>query len=106
MESSNYHILLPNTAPGLKLFFILKPNYMNKELIMKSDVLDILFENRNKTYGAYILRKFYGDRLKKALGIIMTVAIVFSALTFLIKKETILNARIFEIPETKLPTNR
>ena len=77
---------------------------MNKELIMKSDVLDILFENRNKTYGAYILRKFYGDRLKKALGIIMTIAIVFSALTFLIKKETILNARIFDIPDTKLPT--
>ena len=77
---------------------------MNKELIMKSDVLDIIFENRNKTYGAYILRKFYGDRLKKALGIMMTVAIVFSAFTFLSKKETGLIGRGYEIPDTKLPT--
>ncbi len=77
---------------------------MNKEFIMKSDVLDILFENRNKTYGAYDLRKFYGDRLKKALGIMMTVAIVFSAFTFLIKKETRLNADYYNIPDTKLPT--
>ena len=31
---------------------------MEKELIMNSDVLDILFENKNKDYGAYSLRKF------------------------------------------------
>ena len=77
---------------------------MNKDLIMKSDVLDILFENRNKNYGAYILRKFYADRLKKALGIIMVTAVVSSAFTFLIKKETGLIGRSYEIPDTELPT--
>ena len=56
---------------------------MNSELIMKSDVLDILFEKRNKAYGAYMLRKFYNNRLIKSLGIMMAGVIVFSAFTFL-----------------------
>jgi protein TonB len=77
---------------------------MNKDLIMKSDVLDILFENRNKAYGAYDLRKFYADRLKKGLGIMMIVASGFAVFTFLPKKSNIVTARIFEFPDTKLPT--
>ncbi|MFI5186581.1 MAG: energy transducer TonB, partial [Chitinophagales bacterium] len=40
----------------------------NKE-ILHADLLDILFENRNKAYGAYALRKTYNYRLKWALGI-------------------------------------
>jgi periplasmic protein TonB len=56
---------------------------MDSELIMKSDVLDILFEKRNKEYGAYMLRKFYNNRLIKSIGIMVTVVIVFSAFTFL-----------------------
>jgi protein TonB len=40
----------------------------NKE-ILQADLLDILFENRNKAYGAYALRKDYNHRLKWALGI-------------------------------------
>ena len=39
----------------------------NKE-ILNADVLDILFENRNKAYGAYALRKEYNHRLGWALG--------------------------------------
>jgi protein TonB len=62
---------------------------MNKELIMKSDVLDILFENRNKAYGAYDLRKFYSNRLIKATGIMIAVALVLSAFTFLPQKNKI-----------------
>ena len=71
---------------------------------MKSDVLDILFENRNKNYGAYDLRKFYANRLKKAFGIMMAIVITFSAFTFLPKRSHLVDARIFNIPETKLPT--
>ncbi len=56
---------------------------MNSEIIMKSDVLDILFEKRNKAYGAYTLRKFYNGRLLKSLGIMMLAVIAFSAFTFL-----------------------
>lgn len=37
--------------------------------ILKADMLDIIFDNRNKDYGAYILRKYYHERLYKALAI-------------------------------------
>jgi protein TonB len=40
---------------------------MKPEEIMKSDVLDILFENRHKAYGAYVLRKAYHRRLTRAM---------------------------------------
>jgi len=40
----------------------------NKE-ILQADLLDILFEHRNKAYGAYALRRNYNDRLQWALGI-------------------------------------
>lgn len=60
---------------------------MNSEVIMKSDVLDILFEKRNKAYGAYTLRKFYNGRLLKSVGIMMLAVIAFSAFTFLPKAE-------------------
>ncbi len=41
---------------------------MKPEVILKSDVLDIIFENRNKEYGAYALRKKYNHRLIQAMG--------------------------------------
>ncbi len=50
---------------------------MNTEMILKTDVLDILFENRNKLYGAYPLRKFYPERIKKSLVIMLGVVIAF-----------------------------
>ena len=40
---------------------------MDINKILSSDVLDIIFEDRNKAYGAYELRKTYNTRLKKAL---------------------------------------
>jgi protein TonB len=60
---------------------------MNKETILKSDVLDILFDNRNKAYGAYNLRKFYNNRLIKSLAIMLVGVVVLSAFTFLPNKE-------------------
>lgn len=41
---------------------------MKPELILQSDVLDIIFENKNKEYGAYALRKNYNKRVLQALG--------------------------------------
>lgn len=41
---------------------------MTSNEILKADVLDILFDNRNKSYGAYLLRKYYNNRLLIALG--------------------------------------
>jgi len=41
---------------------------METKDILKSDVLDIIFEGRNKTYGAYELRKNYEKRLRNEIG--------------------------------------
>lgn len=41
---------------------------MTSNDLLKADVLDILFENRNKQYGAYALRKQYHNRLALALA--------------------------------------
>src|SRR5215212_9180713 len=53
---------------------------MTSHEILKADALDILFENRNKDYGAYILRKYYNDRL----GLSLLLAIGFLSLLFLL----------------------
>lgn len=47
---------------------------MERNQILKSDLLDILFDGRNKTYGAYELRKTYNKRLTVAL--IGTIALI------------------------------
>ena len=59
---------------------------MNKNLILSADVLDIIFDGRNKAYGAYDLRKTYNNRIATALA--ATVAIsVFLLLTVFAKHE-------------------
>jgi periplasmic protein TonB len=40
---------------------------MNQEKILQSNLLDIIFENRNKAYGAYDLRVAYSKRMNAAL---------------------------------------
>lgn len=40
---------------------------MDVNKILSADILDIIFDGRNKQYGAYDLRKTYNSRLKKAL---------------------------------------
>lgn len=102
MEIINYHILLPNTAPVLIFICsISKPTIMNSKLIMKSDILDIVFEHRNKEYGAYILRKYYPGRIKTAIGIMLFVSMIFSAYTLMPVKK-IVHTSVYQIPETKI----
>jgi protein TonB len=43
---------------------------------MQADILDILFEGRNKEYGAYDLRKTYNGRLLKAIAVTGTVILL------------------------------
>lgn len=46
--------------------------------IMQSSMDDILFEHRNKSYGAYTLRKYYPDNLEKAvISAIVLFTLVF-----------------------------
>jgi protein TonB len=44
--------------------------------ILKADMLDILFDNRNKQYGAYVLRKNYNNRLGSALGLSLSMVLL------------------------------
>ena len=64
-----------------------KPFMMSSENILKMDVPDILFKNRNQEYGAYILRKFYPNRVKASLLILFSMVLLFSALTFIPKNK-------------------
>jgi len=49
---------------------------MDINKILSADFLDILFEGRNKQYGAYELRKSYNGRLAKALLITAALALL------------------------------
>src|ERR1700730_6288647 len=40
---------------------------MEKDKILSADFLDILFDGRNKDYGAYDLRRNYNKRIRTAL---------------------------------------
>lgn len=49
---------------------------MEANKILSADVLDILFEGRNKEYGAYDLRRTYNKRIGRALIITAAVALL------------------------------
>lgn len=50
---------------------------MTNNEILQADLLDILFEYRNKSYGAYTLRRYYNKRLLKSLGIALSAVLLF-----------------------------
>jgi periplasmic protein TonB len=81
---------------------------MTSKEIMKADLLDIIFEKRNKDYGAYALRRRYNHRLLTALGAAMSVILMFVFINAMGKKQGSSvplpkNERIVEITEIKLP---
>ena len=51
---------------------------MKSEQILKADLLDIIFENRNKAYGAYSIRRAYPSHLKKAMGMMLLMVVIAS----------------------------
>jgi len=65
---------------------------MTSNEILKADVLDILFDNRNKQYGAYTLRKNYNKRLGLSLGLSLSLVL----LLFLLARIDNRNANIIE----------
>jgi protein TonB len=58
---------------------------MEANKILSADILDLVFEGRNKDYGAYELRKKYNKRIVTALGITASILILVFAATFLSK---------------------
>ena len=49
---------------------------MEANKILQADILDLVFEGRNKEYGAYELRKKYNKRIWLALGITAAIAVL------------------------------
>lgn len=74
---------------------IVKHTAMTNKEILQSDMLDILFEKRNKAYGAYALRRGYDHRMMLALG--SGLAVIFSVALF-----TIMGSDS-DIPDDPLP---
>jgi protein TonB len=52
---------------------------MTNRYTPQQDVLDILFANRNRDYGAYRLRRTYPNRLKKSIGFMLGGVALLSA---------------------------
>lgn len=83
---------------------------MEKNIILNADILDIIFDGKNKLYGAYELRKSYNKRLIKAIFLtfgLVLFAFLGTMLFGMGKKNLnrdieILDARLAEIRETKV----
>jgi periplasmic protein TonB len=56
---------------------------MEANKILQADILDLVFEGRNKDYGAYELRKKYNKRIWMALGITAAIAVLLFGATLL-----------------------
>lgn len=51
---------------------------MEKKFNQRNDILEILFANRNKDYGAYELRVMYNKRMKYALAAMLLICLLFT----------------------------
>lgn len=85
---------------------------MNNEYLLNADVIDIIFEKRNKAYGAYNLRKFYAGRMVKSLLLVFGAVLLLCAFRFLPGKEKIvtppdimpdIETKTYIEPKEKLP---
>lgn len=56
---------------------------MEANKILNADILDLVFEGRNKEYGAYELRKTYNSRITRALIITASIALIALGGSFL-----------------------
>ena len=75
---------------------------MDINKILSADVLDIIFEGRNKEYGAYDLRKTYNKRITKALiytGIVILLIFLGSLFANLVGKD---KTETLEVVDTQM----
>ncbi|MBD0276543.1 MAG: energy transducer TonB [Flavisolibacter sp.] len=79
----------------------LKP-YEDPGRILKTDLLDLLFEGRNKAYGAYELRKTYNRRITMALLITFGVGALIVLTSFLANRFSSSDTAKLEIKEVQL----
>lgn len=75
---------------------------MEKKFSSQHDILDILFANRNKAYGAYELRISYNKRMKTALSVMLIVCLLLTVGSILAKNKSNKNAIVYVGPEIEL----
>jgi protein TonB len=75
---------------------------MEANKILSTDVLDLLFENRNKAYGAYDLRKTYNRRINIALAITFGAALLIFLTSFLAKNMDADDGKVVNVQEMTL----
>jgi len=74
--------------------------------ILYADNLDLLFEHRNKLYGAYPLRKYYAKRLITAIAIVFGFVFILASLLIIFRDRSTFSGRIVDIPDIAfLPVN-
>ncbi len=66
--------------------------------LKQADYLDILFDARNKNYGSYQLRKYYGNRLGKAVAILYSIIATLILLAVFKKGKEVVEQQIFDVP--------
>jgi periplasmic protein TonB len=75
---------------------------MEANKILSADILDLVFEGRNKDYGAYELRKTYNRRITRALIITATLFILIFLAAFLSKTLSNNNDKVVDVKEVEL----
>jgi len=75
---------------------------MDINKILSSDILDIIFEGKNKQYGAYELRKTYNKRLTKALLITAALALLIFLSTVFASVFTKKNSDQLDVLDTQM----
>lgn len=66
--------------------------------ILTADVLDIIFDGKNKSYGAYELRKTYKRRLLLSIAGMLTIIFIFVGTLLLANSKKDQHARMIELP--------
>ena len=78
---------------------------MDANRILKADLLDLVFENRNKEYGAYELRKTYNRRITIALAGMLGLLVFFfvaNALSNAIASDDVAKLDVKEVELTNI----
>jgi len=76
---------------------------MDTNKILSANILDLIFDNRNKEYGAYELRNTYPKRITKAL--LITAGILLLLITSLVLFKSSETSKPVFIIEQYMPTN-
>lgn len=62
---------------------------MDAKKLLEADYLDIIYNDRNKVYGGYELRRNYGRRMKKGVGFLMLGLSAIVSFSFIKMEKTV-----------------